>query len=242
MVVGGAGGIGRHLVRRLTADCGAAVAVIDLAASLARHAPPPGVIPLTADARDDTAIADAFATVMARWGGCDAIVNLCGYAEEARPVVETEAAVWQDVMAGNLTAAYHVSRRGVPLVRPGGSLVHMASGIAQIGTPGYGPYGAAKAGVINLVRTLAQELAPAIRVNAVAPAAVDTAFLRGGTGRGVEDGPPRRLDPEAYAARVPLGRLAVPEDVVGPILFLLGPGAGYITGQTLYINGGTYFA
>jgi len=200
------------------------------------------VAAIAADARDDGAVADAFAAIGQRWGGCDAIVNLCGYADEARPVLETPGGTWHDVLAGNLGAAFHVSRHGAPLLRPGGSLVHMASGIAQLGTPGYGPYGAAKAGVINLVRTLAQELAPAIRVNAVAPAAVDTAFLRGGTGRGAEDGPPRRLDADAYAARVPLGRIAVPDDVAGPILFLLGPGASYITGQTLYINGGTYFA
>jgi 3-oxoacyl-[acyl-carrier protein] reductase len=115
----------------------------------------------------------------------------------------------------------------------------MASGIASLGTPGYGPYGAAKAGVITLAKTLAQEWAPAIRVNAVAPAAVDTAFLRGGTGRGREDGPPERLDVEGYVQRIPLARIATPVDVVGPILFLLGPASAYMTGQTLHINGGS---
>ncbi len=82
---------------------------------------------------------------------------------------------------------------------------------------------------------------PNIRVNAVAPAAVDTAFLRGGTGRSDEQGAPR-FDMDAYAASIPLGRIALPEDIAGPILFLLSDAAGYITGQTLHINGGSFMA
>ena len=72
-----------------------------------------------------------------------------------------------------------------------------------------------------------------------APGAVDTAFLRGGTGRSHEDAP-ARLNPQSYGQFVPLGRIAQPQDVVGPILFLLSPAAAYMTGQTLYVNGGTF--
>ena len=105
--------------------------------------------------------------------------------------------------------------------------------------PGHGPYSVAKAGIIQLTRLLAQENAPTVRVNAVAPGAVDTAFLRGGTGRGGDDGAiERHVDPVAYVKSVPLGRLGVAEDIVGPILFLLGSGARYVTGQTLHVNGG----
>lgn len=241
-VVGGAGGIGRRLVARLVA-AGAGVTVIDLPASLSAHPPPPAVTALACDATHADQVARAFGQV--EDGRLDGLVNLCGFAEARQPVAETDPASWDAVVAGNLRAAYLVGRAAVPLLRQGtgAAMVQMASGIAQIGTPGYGPYGAAKAGVINLTRTLAQELAPGVRVNAVAPAAVDTAFLRGGTHRGAGDAaPPTRLDVDAYVARVPLGRMAVPDDVVGPILFLLGPASAYLTGQTLYINGGTWFA
>ncbi len=110
--------------------------------------------------------------------------------------------------------------------------------MAQKPSPGYGSYGVAKAGVIALTKLVAAEEAPLIRANAVAPAAVDTAFLRGGTAHGAP-GQEMRLDLDAYLRTVPLARLATPEDVVGPILFLLSPAARYVTGQTLHINGGS---
>ena len=83
------------------------------------------------------------------------------------------------------------------------------------------------------------ELSPKIRVNAVAPAAVDTAFLRGGTGRSSEN-EPSRFDYEKYAEAIPLRRIALPKDIVGPIIFLLSEEASYITGQTIHVNGGSY--
>jgi 3-oxoacyl-[acyl-carrier protein] reductase len=86
---------------------------------------------------------------------------------------------------------------------------------------------------------LAREYAPGLRANVVAPGLVDTAFIRGGTGRSDESGAPR-VDVAEYAARVPLGRVAVPEDVVGPILFLCGPASAFVNGQILHVNGGAY--
>ena len=76
-------------------------------------------------------------------------------------------------------------------------------------------------------------------MNAVGPGAVDTAFLRGGTGRSDEAQAPR-LDINAYNAMIPLKRIAVATDVVGPTLFLLGPDSAYITGQVLWVNGGAF--
>ena len=97
----------------------------------------------------------------------------------------------------------------------------------------------AKAGMIALTKTLALEHAPRIRANTVAPGPVDTAFLRGGTGRSTE-GEPVSLDIAAYNAIIPLKRVATPEDIVGPVMFLLGPQSAYMTGQTLWVNGGAY--
>lgn len=104
---------------------------------------------------------------------------------------------------------------------------------------GVGPYATAKAGVLNLVRVLATEWAPEIRVNGIAPGVVETPFLTGGTGR------PRKstgLDLNRYVNGVPLGRLGKAQDIAGPVLFLLGDAAAYITGQTLHVNGGTFMA
>ena len=105
--------------------------------------------------------------------------------------------------------------------------------------PGYGPYGASKAGLIALTKSIAMEEAPLVRANAVAPGAVRTAFLEGGTGReGRAKGGGTRLDVAAYVRGVPMGRIAEAEDVVGPILFLLSGASGYMTGQVLWVNGG----
>jgi len=164
-----------------------------------------------------------------------------GFMTAARPLAETPVAVWREVIAGNLDSAFHLSQAVLPHLHRGQepALVHTASGLGAWPRPNYGAYGPAKAGLLLLTRELALEHAPQVRVNAVAPGAVDTAFLRGGTGRSDERGA-TALDEAAYRKLVRLGRIAEPSDVVGPILFLLGPASGYMTGQTLFINGGAY--
>lgn len=106
-------------------------------------------------------------------------------------------------------------------------------------TPNYGAYSASKSAVIAMTKTLALELAPKLRVNAVAPGLVDTAFLRGGTGRSAEDAE-SIVNLDAYKAITPLDRIAQPADITGPIRFLLGPDSGFMTGQVLWVNGGGY--
>jgi len=231
-VTGGAGGIGRALVAAL-AEGGCAVTVLDLPASLAAHPVPEGVRAMPLDATDEAAVTEAFAGL----GPLDGFVALAGFAGPRLPVAGTPAALWAEVAEGNLRATFLCARAALPLLRAGTSpaMVLMSSGLAAKPAPGYAPYAAAKAGVLALARTLAAENAPWLRVNAVAPSAVETAFLEGGTGR---EASPARLDREAYARGVPLGRLAVPEDLVGPLLFLLGPASAYVTGQTLHVNGG----
>lgn len=241
-VVGGAGGIGRALVAALIEE-GARVAVLDLPASLARHKPPAGILAHALDATDEAQVRAAFDALNKAWGGLDALVNLAGFAAAKTPVDATPRAIWDEVMDGNLIAAFLCSQAALPLLREGSdaAIVNMSSGLAVKPAPGYGPYSVAKAGVLALTRLLAAENAPAIRANAVAPAAVDTAFLKGGTGRGGDDSATlARLDLDAYLKTVPLARLAQPEDVVGPILFLLSPAAAYVTGQTLHVNGGLW--
>lgn len=236
-MLGGAGGIGRALVARALAE-GWQVSVLDLPSSLARHPPPPAVRAIALDGSEEGAVAAAFGALGEALEG---FVNLAGFASPLAPLARTAAATWDEVVAGNLRTAFLTARAALPLLAKGErpAMVQVVSGLAAFARPGYGPYAACKAAMVSMTKTLALEAAPAIRVNAVGPAAVDTAFLRGGTGRGDESGPPH-LDIAAYTAAIPLKRFAQPEDVVGPILFLLGPDAGYMTGQVLWVNGGAY--
>lgn len=237
-VVGGAGGIGRAVVGRLLAG-GARVAVLDLPQSLARHRQP-AALEHAVDATDADALLAGFAAVGAAFGALDGLVCLAGFAAARTPLAETPAETFHDVLDGSLATTFLSCRAALPLLRRGeaAAIVTMASGLAARATAGYGAYAAAKAGVLALTRQLAAEEAPRIRANAVAPSAVDTEFLRGGTHRAdIGTGAPR-FDREAYLRTVPLGRMAAPDDIAGPILFLLGPASAYITGQALHINGG----
>ena len=238
VLAGGCGGIGRHLAGQAAA-LGAQVRVLDLPASIERHGAQMPCIAM--DAKDPDSVDAAMAQAATELGGMDACVNLVGYMSEAKALQHTATEVWQDIMRGNLDAAFFISRAALPHLHRSerASLLHVASGLGAWARPMFGAYGPAKAGMILMVKELALENAPRVRVNAVAPGAVDTAFLRGGTGRSDESGP-SNLDQATYTRMVPMGRIAQPQDVSDPILFLISPAAGYITGQTLPINGGTY--
>lgn len=236
LVAGGCGGIGREVVLAL-GEGGAEVAVLDLARSIAEHPVPRGVRAHAVDAGDERSVAAAFAAVAKDWDGLEGFVNLVGFSPQLEPVAAMPAATWMETVAGNLNASFLLCRAALPLLKQGkdAALVNASSGLALRAATGYGPYAASKAGIISLTKTLAVENAPAVRANAVAPAAVDTQFLRGGTGRGERAS---HIDLAGYVKMIPLGRVALAADVVGPILFLLGPASGYMTGQVLYINGG----
>ncbi|SFL01591.1 SDR family NAD(P)-dependent oxidoreductase [Falsiroseomonas stagni] len=236
-VLGGAGGIGRALVARAVAE-GWRVSVLDLPASLERHPVPEGVRAIALDATDAASVGAAFAQLE---DGIDGFVNLAGFLLGMRKLESVEPEFWDEVVAGNLRAAFLTARAALPLLAKGDNpaMVQMVSGLAAHTRPGYGPYAACKAAMVSMTKTMALEAAPLIRVNAVGPGAVDTAFLRGGTGRSDESGQ-TNVDIPAYSAMMPLKRIAVPSDVVGPVMFLLGPDSAYMTGQVLWVNGGAY--
>jgi 3-oxoacyl-[acyl-carrier protein] reductase len=235
-VLGGAGGIGRALVSSLLAG-GDDVVVLDLPASLERHRQDTPSIPI--DILSEVAIGKAVASLAKHWEAVDGFVNLAGYNSKLQPLAETSADYFDDIIAGNLRGAFLSTKAVLPLMAEGSSFVMVSSGLASFVRPGYGSYSAAKAAVIALAKTLAHECAPKVRVNTVAPGLVDTAFLRGGTGRSDESGD-SVVNFAPYLQAIPLKRLAVPGDVVGPIRFLLGPDSSYMTGQVLWINGGAY--
>ncbi|WP_396668747.1 SDR family oxidoreductase [Microbacterium sp. R86528] len=171
--------------------------------------------------------ADVFAHVTQKHGRLDHLVNNAGINPVYGPIVDVDAAAARKILEVNVIAGLEWTRAAVT----GGlskSVVNLAS-VAGLGaSPGIAFYGISKAAVINMTMQLAFELAPAIRVNAVAPAVIKTDFARA-----LYEG----REAEASAA-YPLGRLGETADVAGPVAFLLSDDAAWITGHTLPIDGG----
>jgi 3-oxoacyl-[acyl-carrier protein] reductase len=243
VVAGGAGEIGRAIVAACIANSHR-VAVIDLPASLKRHPPPEGIIRIAFDATAPSSVDEAFAALARQWSAVDALIFVVGFTITPPARLENiTVAQWDDVVAGNLRAGFLVARAALPLMSKAEApcIVNVSSGLAISVLPGFGPYSAAKAGLIALTKALAVELGPRIRANAVAPSAIKTAFMMGGTGRSEEDpGAAAWFTPGPYLQAFPLGRLAEVTDVVGPVLFLIGPATRFITGQTIHVNGGRF--
>lgn len=243
VVVGGCGGIGRALVNAAV-EIELGVAVLDRAAALATHAPPAGATPVPVDVTDLLSVAVAVKTAEERLGGIDGLVYLSGFADPPAALDDQDEARVAEMLDVNLQGAFRVIRAALPHLRVSGrgALVTVSSGLALSVEKGFAAYAASKAGLIALTKVVARENAPAVRANAVAPGPVETAFLSGGLGRGGAEGREgwfHRLTSRADIERsIPMARVAVPEDVVGPILFLLGDASVYMTGQVLYVNGG----
>jgi NAD(P)-dependent dehydrogenase (short-subunit alcohol dehydrogenase family) len=184
---------------------------------------------------DVASIEAATAEAHDKLGAIDIFVNCVGIQIE-QPLLEVTEEAFDRVYETNLKAAMFmaqaVARRQVATGR-GGRQIHLLSVRSQLGMrgKGYSAYCSTKGGLVLLVRQHAMELAPhGITVNGVAPTFVNTELIRH-----VYERPEFR---EQILARIPLGRIADPKDVVAPVLFLAAPGAGFVTGQVLYIDGG----
>lgn len=243
LVTGGARGIGASVCQALAAD-GILVAVADLdaggaetaAASLAGA----GHAALAMDVADEAAVAAGFeAAERALGGGIDIVVACAGVLlfgpDGQRPLIaDIGLDHWQRTMTVNATGCFLTCReyvRRAPAVNPRGRIVTVSSVAAQLG--GYrssAAYIASKSAVLGLTKALARELAPrGITANAVAPGLIDAPMLR------------LSLDPAddaKAAAAVPLNRLGLPEDVAEAVRYLASPGAAYLTGVTIDVNGG----
>jgi len=240
LVIGGCGGIGHALAGELARqDC--TVIIMDLPEAIARREPAGEIRTVPVDLRNEVSIESAFRTLAQSDVRLNSVAVCSGYTKGHDRIDALDTSRFDDVISGNLRGPALAMREAKQLLAQDAAIVLLTTAIGQIGAPGYAGYGAAKAGLNALVRILAAELAPEIRVNGVAPGAVDTAFIRGGFGEGAdESGAPARFDAEAYDAKVPMGRMAASEDVVGPLMFLLSDAARYITGQVLHVNGGAF--
>lgn len=243
LVTGGAQGIGRACAHAL-AGAGAAVAVADVAAagaaSVAEELRAAGAraLELGVDVRDEAAMADAVARAGETLGPLDVLVHNAGGVggAPAVPVTDMATADLEAVLGLNVVGTFvtcrAVARAMLAVPQPGHdrALVLVGSLQGLLGSPHLAGYGAAKAGVTHLATTLALELAPAgVRVNVVAPSMTATPAVE------AKVTPERR---RATEAAVPLGRIGRPGDVAAAALWLASPAAGFVTGQTIVVDGG----
>ncbi|WP_194829984.1 SDR family NAD(P)-dependent oxidoreductase [Nocardia sp. XZ_19_231] len=237
VVTGGGRGIGRGIATVLAAQ-GAAVAVWDLNAtaaeetvSMIRDAGGEAVA-VVGDAADAVAVAASAARTRAELGPVTILVNNAGITDYVQFTDLTENA-WDRMIRINLKGPFLVSRAFVPdmLAAEWGRIVNISSSSAQTGAPAMAHYVASKGGIIGLTKALATEFADTgITVNNVPPGTVDTPLLREG------------FDPEKLAATNPMKRTGQPADIAYAVSYLTSEEAGYVTGQTLSVNGGRYFA
>ena len=243
-VPGGYGDIGRAVAWQL-ARAGAAVAVAGRdaakATALADELGAAGhaALSLALDVRDLASIQACTDAVAARFGTLDLLVNCVGMQREQR-LADVSAEAFDEVVQVNLRAAMFLAQAAarwqvaaVAAGRAPGRQIHVLSVRAQLGMRdrGYSAYCATKGGLVMLIRQHAVELCNhGITVNGVAPTVV-----RGEMGRHWLDNPATR---EPLLQRIPLGRIAEPEDVSGSVQFLCSPAASFITGQILYLDGG----
>jgi len=237
-VAGGCGGMGRMLVQGLL-DTGVDVAVLDMPSSMRQNPPPSSATAIEIDVSSEASVSAAFVQLAKQWPMLNGFVNLAGFFKGFTPIAELPVEVFDEIIAGNLRGHFLCARAALPLLRASGrgSMVLVASTMAVDVVKRYTHYGAAKAGVVALMKGLARENAPVVRVNAVAPGLTNTNFLVGGTGRDkIFDG----ISPDYYAKLVPMKRMAEPQDMTGPIMFLLGQASGFVNGEMLIVDGGVY--
>ncbi|HET7369827.1 MAG TPA: 3-oxoacyl-ACP reductase FabG [Gammaproteobacteria bacterium] len=179
---------------------------------------------------DSEAIDEVVKTITADYGAVTILVNNAGITRD-NLLLRMKPEEWAEVLDTNLGAIYRLSRaclRGMMKARHG-RIVNIASVVGVSGNPGQANYSAAKAGMLGFTKSLAREVASRdITVNAVAPGFIDTEMTQALTA----------AQREPMLAQVPLNRLGAPEDIAAAVLFLASPQAGYITGETLHVNGG----
>ena len=237
IVTGAAQGIGHAIARGFAAE-GATVVIADRQGSARAAATIPGAIGHDTDVADVASVEAMAAAVLARAGRIDVLVNNAGIFTTLLPgpLEEIDPVAWRRVMAVNVDGIFHTARAVVPAMKAqgSGSILHIGSATAFKGNPLMLHYVASKAAVLGLTRSMARELGPhGIRVNNLAPGyTLSEGMLANGVQ--LKRGRQKNIDERAVK------RDMLPDDLVGAALFLCGPAAGFITGQTLVVDGGVF--
>jgi NAD(P)-dependent dehydrogenase (short-subunit alcohol dehydrogenase family) len=230
LITGGASGIGAATARRFLEE-GSRVALLDRdpegCAHIARELCTPTHV---GDVSSPADVHGAFVALIEHLGGLDVVINNAGVSVRHK-FLDITREEWNRVVSVNLSGVFHVAQAAarVMVQGRGGVILNTASTNGIIGHPFYADYNATKAGVIELTRSMALELAPKVRVNAVAPGYVLTPMQRA-------EYTDEML--EAVNRKIPLGRHATPEEIAALFAFLASDDAAYITGQVYVIDGG----
>jgi pteridine reductase len=235
LVTGAARRVGAEIARTLHA-AGAQVAIHcrssraeaeDLAAALNGTRPDSAAV-FAADLLDVAALPPLVASVVAKFGRLDALINNAS-SFYATKVGAVDTAIWDDLIGSNLKAPFFLAQAAAPhLAASGGCIVNITDIHAERPLKGYAVYCAAKAGLLGLTRSLAQELGPQVRVNAVAPGAIEWP-------QNTDDFPP--AERAAIIEHSLLKRVGSPADIAGTVKFLIFD-APYVTGQVINVDGG----
>ena len=236
LITGAGQGIGRAIAIAFS-NCGRRVVVADVNGSNARNVQEEiqnggkKALAIEVDVSSEASVRVMINRVLEEFGTIDILVNNAGiYPSTSLEKLTSQS--WDRVIGTNLTGSFLCSRAVVAIMLENkkGRIINLSSSTAFRGAKNGAHYAASKAGVIGFTKALALELAPnGITVNAICPGLTDTAQPRA-----------NMTEQEIYGKRdrIPLGRIAKPQDMVGPVLFLASDKAGQITGQTVFVNGG----
>lgn len=235
ILTGAAGGIGSAIARTFH-HLGARLLLADYdqqsLARLASSLDPTGdrVVSVAYDASKPADADAVVATCVSRFGHIDHVIPAAAIFED-QPFATMSDEQWRRTMAINLDGVFYICRRAIPHIRPGGTIVTIASSAAHEGcSPEHVHYGASKGGVLAFTKSLAREVSPTIRVNNVSPGTIDTPM--------VSELLQRRGD--KFLSVTPAGRFGTGEEVGDAVAFLCSSASSYIMGQTIHVNGGSY--
>ena len=231
LITGGASGIGAATAERFLAETSSVVVLDrdDVACQRIKKELPSLGGTIKADVSDPDAVARAFVELDRILGGVDVLVNNAGISIR-HPFLEISPAEWQRVMATNLNGIFFVAQEASRRMTASGNgvILNMASTNALMGYPYYADYNASKAGVVALTRSMALELAPAVRVNAVCPGYVMTPM---------QEAEYTQEMLQEVNRKIPLGRHARPQEVASLFAFLASEEAPFITGHCYVVDG-----
>ena len=240
LITGSSRGIGRATAAELSLR-GAVVAVNGrsgetVEAALAAIEPSSALYPVVGDVGTPDGCRQVVEAAVGQMGGLDVLVNAAGV-WSPRSIADSDEAFWDRMIDVNLKGTYFCIREALPALRAsGGNVVNVSSDAGLKGLKYNSVYCASKAGVVNMTRALALELAPEVRVNCVCPGYVDTDMVRRDY---LERSPdPAQAEREA-AAYAPLGRMATAGEIAKAVAYLASSAAAYVTGSTLQIDGGS---